>query len=358
MTDLSRRAFAHLVGAATAGAVLPLQVRAASLTSVRLSSNENPYGPSPAAVQAIRDALPLANRYPFEAEAALIADIARHHGVSSDQVLLGAGSGEILRMAAAAFVDARRPLVQAEPTFESISRHAATAGGAVRRIPLNARYEHDLPKMLEAARGAGLVYLCNPNNPTATITPIRSLREFLAAVSRETFVLMDEAYHHYAMSSDYASVIDFIARFPNLIVMRTFSKIFGMAGMRCGYSVAQEATIRRMRDYQTPNNVNVLALAGARASLADQRHVGEQRALNAQTRSWLRNEMRGTPMLSSETNFVMIDIGRDVVPVIRGLRDRGVFVGRAFPALPHHLRVTIGKPEEMRRFVEAFRAVV
>jgi histidinol-phosphate aminotransferase len=208
--------------------------------------------------------------------------------------------------------------------------------------------------MLEAARGAGLIYICNPNNPTATITPNRLLRAFIAAVSPETFILVDEAYHHYVTSPEYATLIDLARSRPNVVVLRTFSKIYGMAGMRCGYCVAQEGTIRTMRERQLAYNVSVLTLVAARASLADQRHVAEQRALNLQTKSWLRSELRGVTILPSETNFVMIDTGHEVAPLIRRLRERGMFVGRVFPALPKHLRVTIGKPEEMRAFVAAF----
>jgi histidinol-phosphate aminotransferase len=354
--DLSRRTFAHLVGAAAAAAAFPLSIKAAPPANVRISSNENPYGPSPAALQAIRDALPLSNRYTFDAESKLIADIAKFHGVAADQIVLGAGSSEILRIAAEAFLSDKRPLVQADTTFEAISNHARAAGAPVRQVPLNGRFEHDLPRMLEAARGAGLIYICNPNNPTATITPVKALREFIAAVPSDTYILIDEAYHHYASSPDYATLIDHVPRHPNLIVMRTFSKVYGMAGLRCGYSVAQEATTRRMREFETPINVSVLTIAAARASLADARYAAEQSALNAQTRSWLRNELRNKRFLPSETNFVMIDTGREVAPLIRSLRERGVFVGRVFPTLPHHLRVTIGKPEEMQRFVEAFAA--
>jgi histidinol-phosphate aminotransferase len=214
--------------------------------------------------------------------------------------------------------------------------------------------------MLEAARRADLVYICNPNNPTATITPAAALREFVAAVPAQTMILADEAYHHYATSPDYRTLMDLVPSHPNLIVVRTFSKIYGMAGLRCGYCVASEETIRRMGAHQGWGSVSALTLAAARASLGDELHVARQRDRNLGTRSFVRTEVErlGTAVLPSEANFVMIDMGRDVGPVIASLRDRGIEVGRRFPAMPRHLRVTIGTPDEMKRFVEEFARVV
>ncbi|HEY3054972.1 MAG TPA: aminotransferase class I/II-fold pyridoxal phosphate-dependent enzyme [Thermoanaerobaculia bacterium] len=361
MAALSRREFAHILGGAAAAAALPLPLLARSpvLSSVRLSANENPYGPSAVALQAIRDSFPLICRYPDDEVDALIDEIAKLHGVSPKQVLLGDGSSEILQLAASAFSNAQRPLVVAEPTFESIAQHAQAGGAEVKRIPLDATYAHDLPKMLDASRGAGLVYVCNPNNPTATITPDKTLRSFIGAASPDTTILVDEAYYHYATSSEYGSVIDLAAKQPNLIASRTFSKIYGMAGLRCGYCVAQEQTIRRLATHQAWDTVNVMALVAARASLTDARHVPEYRRRNSDTKSWLRQnvERLGYRMLPSEANFVMIDMKQDVKPLITAMRGRGVRVGRLFPAMPRHMRVTIGRPEEMQRFVEELAKV-
>ncbi len=356
MPDISRRHFAHLLGGAAA-AVAALPAHAKPQKAIRLSANENPYGPSPAALQAMRDAFSVASRYPDDEVDALVAGIARLHGVSERQVLLGDGSSEILRLAANTFTNARRALVTADPTFESVGQHARSVGAQVIRVPLDAGYAHDVAKMLEAARGAGLVYICNPNNPTATITPDQPLRRFLASLPAGTTALVDEAYHHYATGADYASVVDLVAKQPNLIVSRTFSKIYGMAGLRCGYCIAQEATIARLAAQQAWDNMNVMALVAARASLGDREHVAEHRRRNSDTKAWLGQniERLGCRMLPSEANFVMIDTGRDVKPLITSMRANGVHAGRLFPAMPHHLRVTIGTPEEMRRFVEELR---
>lgn len=365
---LTRRSFAQLLGGAAAAAALPPIVHAAAQSQatpaatgeVRLSSNENPYGPSPAALNAIRDAFPIACRYPDQTHEQLVETIAKHHGVSADHVLLGAGSGQLLKLAAVAFTDGKRPLVAAEPTFEALGRHASSRGADVRLVPLNAKYEHDLARMLDAAKGAGLLYLCNPNNPTATITPDKDMRAFIAAVPAGTIVLVDEAYHHYVTSPRYASVVDLAGSRTNVIVLRTFSKIFGMAGMRCGYAIGAPDTLRGLRADQMWDPVNVLSLAAARASMNDERHVADHRRRNAETRAWTVAEVErlGHTVLPSEANFIMIGIGQNVRPVIAAMRERGVQIGRLFPAMPEHLRVTIGTPEEMRRFVAEFRTVV
>ena len=362
MAQLSRRSFTQLLTAAAAAAAVPAHVvarEALPLTLVRLSANENPFGPSPAALASMRDAFPLACRYPDDEAEALVAEIARLHGVPASQILIGAGSGEILRVAALAFTSPRRHLVTADPTFEALGQHARSVGAEVRAIPLDARYAHDAARMREAARGAGLVYICNPNNPTATITPDKDVRELIAGAAPDTMVMVDEAYHHYVTSPQYKSVADLGARQPNVIALRTFSKIYGMAGMRCGYAVASADAVSRMRVHQMWDTVNVLAAVAARTSLADQRHVAEHRKLNGETRAWVVRQMNalGHDVLPSEANFVMIDVGREIRPLIQAMRGRNVHVGRVFPAMPKHLRVTIGKAEEMRRFVDAFKQV-
>src|SRR5215216_3390239 len=240
---LSRRNFSKLMGVTAAYAALrPGELKASSANIVRLSSNENPYGPSPAALKAMTDGFSLAWRYPDEYADMLADELARLHTVPVSQILLGDGSGEILKLSAAAFTSRDKKLVIANPTFEAIARHASVANAEVVKIDLTPEYRHDLQKMLASgvgAGGAGLVYICNPNNPTASITARNELSDFLAKLSPTTIVLVDEAYHHYVESKDYESVIPLVKQYPNLIVARTFSKIYGMAGLRCGYCVTQ-----------------------------------------------------------------------------------------------------------------------
>jgi histidinol-phosphate aminotransferase len=360
MSALSRRAFAQLLGAGAAAAAMPFPILAAAPPAaggnVRLSANENPYGPSPKALAAMRDAFALAWRYPDEAQDALMDDLARTHNVSPEQILLGNGSSEILKIAVLAFLDHAHKLVLASPTFEAVAIYTRALGAEAVAIPLDAHHAHDLGRMA-AVGAAGLIYICNPNNPTGTITPHDALASFLDSVPPSTIVLVDEAYHHYADGPDYASVIPLVKTHPNLVVARTFSKIYGMAGLRCGYAVAQHATIERMAAQQPWDSINAMALAAARASVGDSEHVREGAARNKATRTMVVEALAkmGYATLPSQTNFIMTGLRRDVRPVIAALRDRGVHVGRLFPAMPQHLRVTIGKREEMERFLAAFR---
>ena len=393
--SMSRRRFAQLlgVGAAVVATRPSLQLTTAASEAVvsarapsaivRLSSNENPYGPSPLAMEAMTEAFDLAWRYPDEHAETLIASLAKLNGVKGDQILLGDGSGEILKVSASAFTgpmtNDRRPIelarptrgpaltfipgrgrmVVADPTFEAILNHARINRAEVVKVPLTKSFAHDLAKMTAAAR-EGLIYICNPNNPTASITPKNELRDFIRNTPKSTMILVDEAYHHYADSPDYESVIPMVKDYPNLIVARTFSKIYGMAGLRVGYCVAQPVTMKRMRPHQTWDSVNIMALAAAIASLNDPEQVPNGRRLNAQTKQFVLDELGrlGYSNIPSQANFVMIDVKRPVQPLITGLRERNVQVGRLFPALPTHMRVTIGKQSEMETFMTAFREVV
>jgi len=380
-TSLTRRGFTQVLGFGAASAVLrPLlpSVDALALVAkpakaaaahdaasaiVRISSNENPYGPSPAAFEAMRRAFDVAWRYPDEAADELAGDLAKLHGVTPDHILLGAGSSEILKLCAAAFTVPGKAAVTADPTFEALARYAQVGGAEVVRVPLTADYRHDLAKMLPA--GAGLVYVCNPNNPTASLTPAAEVRAFLAQVPAGTAVLVDEAYAHYVDEKSvedkgWESVLPQIDGHPRLIVARTFSKIYGMAGLRCGYAVAQPETIALLRPHQAFDSLSVMALAAARGSLADSAHIESSRRLNRETKELVRSrlETMGYRPIPSAANFLMVDLRRDVGGVIGALRERGVEVGRRFPAMPTFLRVTIGTRPQMERFLSALGPVL
>lgn len=345
----------------------PVTPPAAGATVVRLSSNENPYGPSTKALKSMTDAFGIACRYPDAQAETLVEALAKLNGVSGDQILLGDGSSEILKLCAVTFTGAmtnekpagRGNLVAADPTFEAILSYAKVRGADVVKVPLNASYGHDLTKMGAAAK-EGLVYICNPNNPTASITPKNELREFIEKIPRETMILVDEAYFHYADSADYESVIPLIKDHPNLLVARTFSKIFGMAGLRCGYCVGQKETIERMRPHQMWDSVNIMALVAAKANLEDPDQLANGRRWNSEARAFVIGELdkMGHKQIPSQANFIMFDLKRPVVPVIQALKQRNVQVGRLFPALPNHMRLTIGKKAEMEAFLAAFRQVM
>jgi histidinol-phosphate aminotransferase len=370
-TIVSRRRFAQLLGA---GAVLSVARPALSFAKpvvaapphvpatsgvVRLSSNENPYGPSPKALKAMNDVFNLACRYPDEHNDLLIDAVAKLNGVNHDQILLGDGSSEILQLCADTFTGpGRGNLVAADPTFEAILNNASVNGAEVVKVPLTPTFGHDLAKMTTAAK-QGLIYVCNPNNPTASITPKSEVREFIAKAPSETMILVDEAYFHYADSPDYESVIPMIKDHPNVIVARTFSKIYGMAGLRCGYCVAQKEAVGRMRPHQMWDSVNIMALAAAIANLNDPNQVANGRRLTSEAKTFVISELdrMGYKLIPSQANFIMFDVKRPVVPLIKALKERNVHVGRLFPALPNHMRLTIGKKTEMEIFLAAFRQI-
>jgi histidinol-phosphate aminotransferase len=366
--SISRRKFAQLLGAGAAVAIVKPAISFAakapatstSTGVVRLSANENPYGPSAKAHQAMNGSFDVCCRYPDEANDVLIEKIAKINGVNREQIVLGDGSSEILKLCAETFTGPTQgKLIAADPTFESILEYSKANGADVVKVPLTSSFAHDLAKMGAAAQ-KGLIYICNPNNPTASITPKNDLRDFIAKTSPDTMILVDEAYFHYADSSDYESVIPLIKDHPNLIVARTFSKIYGMAGLRCGYCVAQPDTIKRMHPFQMFDSVNCMALAAASASIDDADQVNNGRKMNSEAKSWTLSELdkMGYKPIPSQANFIMFDCKRPVVPIIKAMKDKNVAVGRLFPAYPNYMRLTIGKKSEMEAFVSAFKQVM
>ncbi len=367
---MSRRAFAGTLGAAAGVAILdtPLVSRVADAAApkharpadaVILSSNENPYGPSPKALEAAAKAAP--NRYPDGLEHEVREAIAKYHGVAVDQVLLGCGSSEILQMADEAFSGPGRKVVAAEPTFEAVLAYAKVVRADGVKVPLTADFRHDLPAMAAACGpSTGLVYVCNPNNPTATIVTGDEMAAFAASVPPSATILVDEAYHHFVEDPRYRSSCELIAKHPNVVVARTFSKIYGMAGMRLGYAVSSKETIAAMEPHASWADTNAAVLAAAAASLADPELVPRQKKLLNDTRKWLVAELtkKGYRTMPSEANFVMVDVGGDVTPVIHAFREKKILVGRKFPSLPNWLRVTVGKRDEVGAFLAALGEIV
>jgi histidinol-phosphate aminotransferase len=370
-TAMTRRRFAGALGTAVAGAAL-LDTRLARSAAeasvlpaapgepVRLNANENPFGPSPGAIEAMERSWRVASRYPDSSHDELARAIAAHHGVGTERVVLGCGSSEILEMADMAFLGPGKTAVVAEPSFEAVLSYAGVIRFESVKVPLTADFRHDLPRMAAACDArTGLVYVCNPNNPTGTVVSGEEVAAFLARVPASAVILVDEAYHHFVESPRYRSAVDLIGRAPNLVVARTFSKIYGMAGMRVGYAVGSEANIEAMRGYASWSSVNCAGLSGALASLADRDHVAGQRRRFSDMRRWICGELEkeGRRVIPSETNFFMTDVGGDVTPVIQAFRARKILVGRRFPSMPTWLRVSIGKREEMETFLTALREI-
>lgn len=329
--------------------------------AILINSNENPYGPAPSAIAAITGSEAVACRYPDDLYARAIRSIAGLHRVDAENIVLGCGSTEILRVCDAAFVGPEKQLVVAEPTFEAVTYYAEVSRASAVKVPLTSDFRHDLPAMAHACtNGAGLVYVCNPNNPTGTINTRSEFADFLSKVPASTFVLVDEAYFHFVEDPRYSSVVDMIPQHSNLIVTRTFSKVYGMAGMRLGYAVAQKQTIEAMHREILFDNGNAAVLSAAVASLADPDIVPTNKKRLNSTRKWVTSELAksGYRVIPSHANFFMVDTGADVTPVIEAFHKRRIIVGRRFPSMGNWLRVSVGKPEEMEQFLAAFREIV
>lgn len=328
--------------------------------AIRLNYNENPYGPSPRALEALATCGQIANRYPDVNRIKVMAALAKKFSVNPENIVLGCGSTEILRCADAAFLDSSKNLVAAEPTFEAVLEYSQVLHAQPVKIPLTADHRHDLPKMAAACTSkTGVVYVCNPNNPTGTIVTRDELATFIQAVPPTTLILVDEAYYDFAEDPRYASAAEFIAKYPNVIVARTFSKIYGMAGMRLGYAVGAKEPIALINKQLTQDNGNAAVLAAALASLADNNYVVTCRARLNDTRRWLCAELAkdSRPFIPSQGNFVMIDMGSDTQPFIDKFRARRIVVGRRFASMPNFLRVTIGTQQETEAFMAALREI-
>ena len=260
--------------------------------AIRISSNENPLGPGKAALDAIVRKFPEAGRYPFNSTPAdrdLVAAIATKFGTKPENIVLGAGSQEILKTAVRAFTSPSRGLVTAAPSFENCPQMAARVGHPVTEIKVDAALRLDLNGMAAAAKGAGLVFLNNPNNPTATVHGSKAVADFVQRVrasSPDTVILIDEAYHDYVTDPSYESAVPLALQTPNVFVTRTFSKAYGMAGLRIGYAIGQTATMKPLAQLKMPYNVSVFGVAAALAALPDTRHIAEERARNTEVRTY------------------------------------------------------------------------
>jgi histidinol-phosphate aminotransferase len=365
----TRRAFFAQFGAAAAAArLLPEMAyaqRAADLKlgelpadTVWLNSNENPLGIPEPALAAMRDVLPTANRYHFSEFRQINAAIAQSEELSPDQVVLGAGSSEVLHTVIDVFTSATRPIITVAPAYEAPIEQTMTFGRPVVLTLLRDDYTPDVHKLAEEADKAhgGLIYLPNPNNPTSAVTRAKELDWLVNNLPADTMLLMDEAYIHYVEAADVASAMPYVRQGKNVIVARTFSKIYGMAGLRAGFAAARPDIIERI----APLRICVISIVTARGVLAA---LGERdtilpprKASLARTRrelcDWLRENKLG--FIEPHANFIMIDCGRDASEFVDTMPRLGVAPGRPFPPLTNMLRVTIGTDREMARFREVF----
>ena len=354
-----RQFFAQLGAGIAAQAVLPksslVQPESARVPGIplRLDLNENAYGASYAAVAAIQGKVQTVAHFP-ESSDALISHLAKVHGVHPDQMLLGAGTSEILRMAALACLGPGRKLVMASPSYDVIARYAKACQAEILSVPLTKAYAHDLDAMLTKIDAAtGLIYICNPNNPTGTLTEWHALEAFIKAVPESVVVVLDEAYHEYAGGSKaYGSALAHHLHRDNLVVTRTFSKAFGLAGLRLGYAVGGSMTLKRLAAEKVEFGVNELALLAGVAALADSAHLVECVRRNQDDRQEFINQVnaRMLRVLDSHGNFACLNVMRPAKEIIEHYRNNNVILSDEIPLMPSYVRVSLGRPEAMAEF--------
>ncbi len=360
---LTRRALGRSFALGTLGAALWPDDAASAMQAanpampprlIRIGANENPYGIGPAAAEAVRQHIIVANRYPFDMASTLTETLAKFHDLPVDWIALSPGSGDVLRAVTMTFTSPARHLVGAAPTFEAPARIAEMTGAPVKAIKVLPNGQLDLKSMAAQAAGAGLMYVCNPNNPTGSIVSAAAVADFVAQVRKvnaDAYVLVDEAYSDLVDDPSYGSATALIKNDKRIIVSRTFSKIHGMAGLRVGYAIAHPDTQNILRRNLPSGNISVTSLAAANASMNDPENMKKQKQLNRDTRAVTRRafEKAGFTVLPSEANFIMVDIKRDSREYQNACRQAGVLIARPFPPLDTYARITIGTAEEMQK---------
>lgn len=328
---------------------------------LKLASNENPLGPSSLAVEAIRQSATEVGLYPDAGCQALTRELAAHWGVAPENLILGNGSDEIIHYLGVAFLRPGDEVLTAHPSFIRYESAAILNEAEYIAVPLR-DFRYDLPAMAERlSPRTRLVFIANPNNPTGTIVTRVELERFLDALPKQALVVMDEAYYEYVDSPDYPHCWEHVREGRNLVILRTFSKIYALAGLRVGYGMARPEIIQVLHQVREPFNVNLVAQAAARASLKDPGQVTRSRETNRAGKAYLTAELErmGLQVVPTEANFVFVDLKRDCRAVFEALLRRAVVVrtGDIF-GLPTHIRVTIGTPEQNERFVRELKAVL
>jgi histidinol-phosphate aminotransferase len=367
MPRFSRRSFLHLSAAASAAAAFQLRSepmlaaaarrRPHAKDAVLIDSNENPLGPCQAARDAIATIIPQGGRYSDNLTDELVSTFAQMEGLNADYIYCTPGSTPPLSLSVLAFSSPQKSYVTADPSFETGMNMASVAGARVIQVPLTKTYAHDVKAMLAAGPDAGVFYICNPNNPTGTLTSHSDIEYLVANKPRDSIVLIDEAYIHL---SEAPSALDLIKAGKDVIVLRTFSKVYGMAGLRCGFVIARPDLLEKVIARGGQNFMPTTAVAAAIASLKDSALVPERRHINAgirqQTFQWLeRNRYSYIP---SQSNCFMLDTKRPGKEVRDAMAKENVLIGRVWPVMPTYVRITVGTQEEMNRFQAAFQKVM
>jgi histidinol-phosphate aminotransferase len=333
---------------------------------INIDSNENARGPGRSSIEALHRAIsPRVGRgYPPDYVGDLGKTIADHYGVGADRVIIGSGSGPILAAGVRAFCSASKPLVTASPSYASPEGAARGIGAPIKAIAVDRDLKLDLNAMAEAARGAGLVFFCNPNNPTGTAHAFASVETFVRRVKQEspdTAILIDEAYIDYTYDSAVKTAVPLTQEFPGVFVARTYSKAHGMAGLRLGYAIGQAATVRAVAQAWSLGSMNTLTAAAGITSLRDTAHMEEERKENARVRDFTLQAFKrmGFQAADCHTNCIFVNLERPASEFRNACRKLGVAVGRDFPPMEKtHSRISLGTMDEMRKAVEVFQRVL
>jgi histidinol-phosphate aminotransferase len=369
--QFSRRGFFRIAAGASALAGLPLLTEpllaqnsavkfAASDRGIHIDANENPLGPSEAARKAILEMLPRSGRYLFDHQAELKEIFAAQAGIDPEYVEFYPGSSEPLHLVVLAHTDKQHPVVVADPGYEAPLWAAKISGAEGIQVPLadpKGAAAHDAKAMLAASATPGVIYICNPNNPTGTVTPRTEIEYVVDHAPKGTIVLVDEAYIH--LSSSARSCIDLVKAGRDVVVLRTFSKLFGMAGLRLGIIVAKPEILKKVAAMAGMDSLPVTAVAAGKASLLDPDLVPARRKIITEVRTetvtWLKQ--RGYNTTPAESNCFMLDMGAPAGPTRKALAEREIFVGREWAAWPNHIRISVGTAEEMASFRKVFAEV-
>lgn len=370
MKNINRRNWLKLSGFAGAAAMVSnanLQANtsfypnnpSAKEQLIRLSSNENPYGPSQKVRAAMTNAYENVCRYPYGWYKELVGMLAKKHGVSADNIMLTAGSTEGLKMAGITYGGEGDNIVAADPVFQAILSYAEHFGTYIHKVPVNDKMGHDLEAMeMRITQSTRLVYVCNPNNPTSALEPADALEDFCAAVSKRTMVFADEAYFDYIQDPSYPSMIELVKKGMNVIVARTFSKVYGLAGIRIGYLVARPDIIQRIGK-SVMAGPNILAVAAAKAALEDTDFYKFSLEKNLECKKMITKTLDelGLDYVPSACNFVFFKTGQPIDKVQAAYAKKGLKIGRPFPPLTNWCRVSMGRIEEVAQLCEATQSI-
>lgn len=364
----SRRSFLQVSAAAAVAAAgfrivtEPLLARGAEShpfpkDAVIIDANENPLGPCSVACEAVRDIASQGGRYSSWLTDDLVKAYSAMEGLKPEYVRAFPGSSCPLHYTVLAFTSPTKSFVTADPGYEAGMHAAKYAGARVVKVPLAKSYAHDVKAMLAAAPDAGVFYICTPNNPTGSLTSHEDIEFLLANKPKGSILLVDEAYIHFA---DATSTFDLVKADQDIVVLRTFSKAYGMAGLRCGFAIARPELLEKVASYAGWNAMPITAVAAATISLKDPRLIPERKRINATVReatfAWLSKN--GHSFVPSQSNCFMLDAKRPAKEMIAAMKAQNVFIGRPWPVWPTHVRITVGTQTEMERFQEAFQRVM